>query len=344
MAIAERGYTHWKGELRSRGLRWFTIARWGVKQSGQSKWLKRLVLMAWLPLLYWVLAFFVVGQVTEASTIDQAKDMWQFQLMRVQFGSKLAEEFIKDPAAFRPMVWSTLVYFFLRYTQLFWVMIVVAIVGPKLVSQDLQSRSLALYFSKPLTRFDYVTGKLAVVGFWVAMVTLIPTLVLYGLSILFSPSGETLAQTFTVVPRVIAYSLLLVFGTGAPMLALSSLTSNARFLGFLWAGGWVMTHVASFVLSVALFLGDGGKAVKGNDWTGVVSYFKNLDSVAYRLLDLDALLTPAAALSPKAAKWLDRLSYDHDWRISLALILTVSVASLVVVTLRIGKPGEAGSK
>jgi ABC-type transport system involved in multi-copper enzyme maturation permease subunit len=272
--------------------------------------------------------------------------------MRVQFGSQLAEAFIADPASFRPMVWSTLVYFFLRYTQLFWVMIVVALVGPKLVSQDLQSRSLALYFAKPLTRFDYVLGKLAVVGFWVAMVTLVPTLVLYALSILFSPSAETLAQTITVVPRVITYSLLLVIGTGAPMLALSSLTPNARFLGFLWAGVWVMTHVASFILSVALFLGKGGPkggfdaapVRDGSDWTGLVSYFKNLDSVAYRLLDLDVLLTPAAELSPRASRWLTRLSYDHDWRLSLAIVIAVSIASLVVVSVRIGRPGEAGSK
>lgn len=343
MGIASKGYTHWDGALGGQALRWLTIARWGVLQTGRSKWVRRLVIVAWLPLLWWTIAFFVFGWATDVSTVAQAEDTVMFKFLQARYGGALADSFVRDPTSFRPMLWSALIYYFLRYTQLFLVMLVVAVVGPKLVSEDLQSRSLALYFAKPLTRFDYVAGKLCVVGFWVAMVTVIPTLVLYGLSVLASPSVETLAQTWTVVPRVLAYSVLLMLATGAPMLALSSLTSNTRFLGFLWAGIWVMSHVASGILSLATTVGRGADAI-GHNWTGLLSCSKNLDSIAFRLLDIDNVLAPATKLSARAAKAMSKLSYDHDWRISLALVLVVAAVSLAVVTVRIGRPGEAGSK
>jgi ABC-type transport system involved in multi-copper enzyme maturation permease subunit len=343
VGIAAKGYTHWEGSLRGRTFRWLTIARWGVTQTGRSKWLRRLVIAAWLPLLWWTVIFFIFGWATDVGTLQQAEDTVMFKFLKGAYGGALADSFVEDPKSFRPMLWSALIYYFLRYTQLFLVMLVVAVVGPKLVSEDLQSRSLALYFSKPLTRFDYVAGKLCVVAFWVAMVTVIPTLVLYGLSVLASPSIETLAQTWTVVPRVLVYSVLLMLATGAPMLALSSLTHNTRFLGFLWAGIWIMSHVASGVLSLALTVGRGAEEI-GHNWTGLLSCLKNLDSIAFRLLDIDAIVAPATALSPRAAQKLADLSYDHDWRVSLALVVTAIVGSLVVVTVRIGRPGEAGSK
>lgn len=339
MPIVASGYRRWEGTRRGRAWRFLVIARAGVRVTGRSRWLWRFVLLAWLPLLYYGLAFFAVGQLTEARTIDAAKDMWQFQVLRGTFGGPLAERFLEDPTAQRPAIWAALIHFFMHYTQIFCVMIVVAIVGPRLVSEDLRSRALALYLARPITRLDYVAGKLAVVCFWVSAVTLFPALALYALSIVFSPSIDALVQTVGVVPRVVAVSLLLMVGTGAPMLALSAVFPQPRFLAFLWAGAWVMSGVASNVLSLALF----PRGSEG-DWTGLLSVSSNFDAVAFRLFDLERLLRPAAEVSPRAAQLLDDLSHGHDWTWSLLLIFAVSAASLAVVALRIGRPGEAASR
>ena len=346
MPIHARGYGQWRGELRGQGLRWLTIARWGIRLSGKSKWLRRLVLVAWLPLLYYVLMFFVVGRLTELNTLERAQELWQYQALRGLFGTAFTDAFVADPGAYRPAIWAVLIHFFMHWTQIFCVMIVVAVVGPRLVSDDLQSRALALYFSKPLTRVDYVVGKLAVVSFWVGAVTLAPSLVLYALSIAFSPGVETLFQTASIVPKVVVYAGFLMLGTGAPMLALSSLTPNPRLLGFLWAGCWVMSSVASFVLSQTLFPAFGRRGLQGveGNWTGLVSFSKNLDAVGFRLFELEELLRPVAEVSPNADKLLRTLSYGHDWRLSLALILGLAAASLALVFRRIGRPGEAGAR
>ncbi|MHC5039364.1 MAG: ABC transporter permease subunit, partial [Planctomycetota bacterium] len=253
MPIFEKGYRRWEGVLRGRFFRWVTIARMGIRLTWKGKWVRRFVMIAWLPLLYFGLVFFAVGQMTDVGNLDSAQRMWQFQMLRGLFSKTVMEQFIQDPQSFRPLIWSLLIHLFMHYTQIFCVMIVVAIVGPKLVSEDLKSRALSLYFSKPLTRVDYVAGKLAVVAFWIGMVTLAPSLTLYGVSILFSPSISTLVQTFGVVPKIFLYSALLMIGCSTIMLALSACTPNSRFLGFIWAGFWVMTSVASRILSVTLF-------------------------------------------------------------------------------------------
>lgn len=344
MPIYARGYGAWRGELRGRAFRWLTIARWGVRLTGKSKWLRRLVLVAWLPLLYYVLMFFVVGKLTELHTLEKVTGLWQYEVLRGLFGTKFTDAFVADPAAYRPVIWAVLIHFFMHWTQIFCVMIVVAIVGPGLVCGDLQSRALSLYFSKPLTRIDYIAGKLAVVAFWVGAVTLAPSLVLYALSVAFSPGVETVFQTISIVPKVVAFAAFLMLGTGAPMLALSSLTPNPRFLGFLWAGFWVMSSVASFVLSQTLFPAFGRARVIERNWTGLVSFSKNLDAVGFRLFGVEELLRPVAEISPNAERLLRTLSYGHDWRLSLALVLGVAAISLAVLARRIGRPGEAGAR
>lgn len=339
MPIVASGYRRWEGTRRGRLGRFLVIARAGVHVTGRSRWLWRFVLLAWVPLLYYGLAFFAVGQLTEARTVDAAKDMWQFQMLRGMFGGPLAERFLDDPTAQRPAIWAALIHLFMHYTQIFCVMIVVAIVGPRLVSEDLRSRALALYLARPITRVDYVAGKLAVVCFWVGMVTLLPALVLYALSIVFSPSVATFTQTVGVVPRVVAVSVLLMVGAGAPMLALSSIFPQPRFLAFLWAGAWVMSSVASRVLSLALYPG-----TREGDWTGLLSVSANFDAVAFRLFDIEGLLRPAADVSPRLTRLVEGLSHGHDWTWSLALILVVAAASLAVVAVRVGRPGEAASR
>jgi len=344
MPIFEKGYRRWDGEMRGRVFRWLTIAKQGIRLSWKGKWVRRFALVAWLPLLYYGLIFFAVGQMTDVSNLEKAREYWQFRMMEDMFGGPLAEKFAEDPASFRPLIWSLLVHFFMHYTQIFCVMIIVAIVGPKLVSEDMKSRALSLYFSKPLGRIDYLFGKFAVVAFWVGAVTLLPSRVLYAVSILFSPGLETLVQTLGIVPKVFLYSLFLMTGCGTIMLALSSLSPNARLLGFVWAGFWVMSSVASRILSLTFFppFGREGPVTEGN-WTGLVSFSANFDAVGVRLFEIERLLGPVAAVSDRADALLKNLSYGHAWGWSLLIIGALTALSAVVVFRRVGRPGEAGT-
>lgn len=318
MPLLEKGYRRWDGALRGRFFRWLTIAQMGVRLAFRGKWIRRFLMLAWLPLLYYSLVFFVVGQVTRIEALQQAQRMWQYDVMMLLFGEGIPERLVTDPAALRLPIWALLFHLFMHYTQVFCVMIVVAIVGPKLVSEDLKSRALSLYFVRPLTRRDYVLGKLAVVSFFVAAVTLAPALALYAVSIAFSPRLDTLVQTFVVVPKIFLFSLLLMVVCGLVMLALSSLITQARFLGFAWAGFWVLSAVAAKVLSWTLFpAGRGNGAPAKGDWTGLVSFSANFDAVGFALFDLEGTLRQVGTESGFFRVLRERLSYGHDWWWSL---------------------------
>ena len=57
--------------------------------------------------------------------------------------------------------------------------ILTVLVAPPLISRDLSNNALPLYLSRPLSRTEYVLGKMAVVAFLLSLVTWIPGLILF---------------------------------------------------------------------------------------------------------------------------------------------------------------------
>src|SRR5687768_4394841 len=57
--------------------------------------------------------------------------------------------------------------------------ILTVLVAPPLISRDLANNALPLYLSRPLSRTEYVLGKMAVVVFLLSMVTWIPGVLIF---------------------------------------------------------------------------------------------------------------------------------------------------------------------
>jgi ABC-2 type transport system permease protein len=57
--------------------------------------------------------------------------------------------------------------------------ILTVIVGPVLISRDLSNNALPLYLCRPLTRLDYVIGKMSVIGILLSLITWVPLLLLF---------------------------------------------------------------------------------------------------------------------------------------------------------------------
>lgn len=62
----------------------------------------------------------------------------------------------------------------------FMAMILTFVVGPVLVTSDIRNNGLALYFSRPVTRSEYVLGKSLVLIILLSVITWIPGLLLFG--------------------------------------------------------------------------------------------------------------------------------------------------------------------
>ncbi len=71
--------------------------------------------------------------------------------------------------------------FFLHFlgVQSFFAFILMAIVGPGLVSPDLANNALPLYLCRPFSRAEYVVGKMAILVWLLSLITWIPGLILF---------------------------------------------------------------------------------------------------------------------------------------------------------------------
>jgi ABC-type transport system involved in multi-copper enzyme maturation permease subunit len=93
--------------------------------------------------------------------------------------------------------------------------ILTVLVAPPLISRDLSNNALPLYLCRPLSRTEYVLGKMAVVGFLLSLVTWVPGLLLFvfqaslaGVSWLWSNLWMAWSIFFGSVVWIILLSLL----------------------------------------------------------------------------------------------------------------------------------------
>ncbi|HEV3384110.1 MAG TPA: ABC transporter permease subunit [Gemmata sp.] len=240
MPIFDQGYQHWSGELSGHSWRWLAIARHGVRVGMKSSILRLMLLFAWLPAIGLAFAMSLWGLVEQKSPLIQAL------LSYLQF---LGPEILSDPKSYRVEVW-TLCYSYFLLTELRFSMILILIVGPSLISQDIRFNALPLYFSRPLRRIDYFLGKLGVIGYFLGMVLVVPSIVAYVLGLLFSMDMSILKDTFPLLLASVAYGLVVTLSAGLLMLALSSLSRNSRYIGLFWIGVWFITSITGNILEL----------------------------------------------------------------------------------------------
>jgi ABC-2 type transport system permease protein len=242
MPIFDQGYQHWSGELSGHTWRWLAIARHGVRIGMKSTILRLLLLFAWLPAIGFAFVLSVWGLVEQQSPLIQPL------LGYIQ--PVLGSEILRDPKTFRVEVW-TLCYQYFLLTEMRFSMILILVVGPSLISQDIRFNALPLYLSRPLRRIDYFLGKLGVIGYFLGMVLIVPAIVGYVLGLMFSMDLSIIVDTFPILLASVAYGAVITLSAGLLMLALSSLSRNSRYIGLFWVGVWFITSITSFILEKA---------------------------------------------------------------------------------------------
>jgi ABC-2 type transport system permease protein len=277
MPIFDQGYQHWNGRLRGHAWRWLTITLQGVRAQTKNRWVWAVLALACFPAL--ILSGFLVLW----GLFEQRSSLLTPLLFLLQ---GLPEELRAGPKGFRTSFWTIAFQQFLD-VQLFFGMLLVLLVGPELISQDLRFNAIPLYLSRPVRRLDYFAGKLGVIAAFLVAVMIAPVLLAYGLGIAFSLDPTVLRDTWRVFLAALAYGAIVVGSAGLLMLALSSLSRNSRYVSALWIGVWVLSGIASTVLHQAI----------RKDWCPLLSYTANLGRVRDALFDSEAAWRQVTALS-----------------------------------------------
>jgi len=190
--------------------------------------------------------------------------------------------------------------------QSFWVFVITVYVGAGLIANDRRANALQIYLSKPLMRSEYILGKLAVLFSFLTIVTLVPALLLLLLKVLFDGNFTFLKNNLFVIPAITISALLQVLLASFTMLALSSLSKSARYVGILYVG---ITFFTSAIYG-ALY------AITGSTRISWISIGANLEQV------VDVIFR----LKPR---------YATPWQVSLLVIIGLIVVSISVLERRV---------
>jgi ABC-2 type transport system permease protein len=120
-----------------------------------------------------------------------------------------------------------------------------AVTAPEVIGRDQRNQTLALYFSRALSRTDYVTAKLAALVFGILIVQLIPqTLLLIGNAVATEEVVDYLSENLDEIPPILVSAFIIATMMSSVSLAIACQTPR-RY----WASGAVIIY---FVIATAL--------------------------------------------------------------------------------------------
>src|SRR5262245_15883529 len=268
MPIHDQGYRRYGGTRAPRGQAWSVITRAGLRTMLAKRMFLGLLLVAWGP-------FFVRAvQIYAAANLPQAA-----------FLRPTAETFRQ----------------FLDQQSIF-VFFVTVYVGAGLIANDRRANALQIYLSKPLTRAEYVFGKLAILVVFLLAVTWVPAMVLLLVQIAFAGNFTFLRTNLFLFPAITVFAAIQVVTVSVAMLALSSLSKSARYVAILYAMLLFFTTAIYGVLYAVT-------RSSSFSWVSLSANIEQVGNIIFRM--------PA--------------KYDTPWPVSLlVIVITVAVCGVVL--------------
>ncbi len=214
--IHDQGYRRYGGGRAPRGRGWAVIAGAGIRTLLGRRTFLGLLLLAWLPFFVRAVQFYAAANLPQAAMLAPSAQTFR--------------SFFEQQSIF--------VFFITVY------------VGAGLIANDRRANALQIYLSKPLTRVEYVFGKLTVLLTFLLLVTWVPAILLLVVQIMFAGNFTFLANNVYLFPAITVLSLVEALAVSSTMLALSSLSNSARYVGILYAALIFFTEALYGVLTV----------------------------------------------------------------------------------------------
>jgi ABC-2 type transport system permease protein len=274
LPIYEQTYRRHEARGALRRVRFWPISREALRLILARRWFLALLVAAWLPFVVQVIRIYIVTRFPEANRILPVDGRL--------FGELLA--------------W-----------QAFFTMFITIFGGAGLVANDLRTGAILVYLSRPLTRRDYVIGKLGVLLLLNLSATLGPGLALYGVALALAPDLFWKWDLAWIAPAVVVQSLAVSLVMSLVALAISSLSRSARVAGLGFFGLLIGLEVARGILY----------ALYRRPETALLSLQADLRSLGVTLFGLT-----------------DR-SVSVPWAYAMAVLAAVSVGCVLVLRSRV---------
>lgn len=216
--------------------------------------------------------------------------------------------------------WAVLLLTLFRYPQSSMLVLVMGIAAPSLIANDVRSRAFLIYFSRPITRLEYILGKMGTMVFYLLMITTLPAILLYLAGVALSPDISVVFKTWDLPLRILAASAMLILPTTSVALMFSSMTTESRYAGFAWFALWILGYVMFGIVMAYSTVLTGGVIVDPG-WRALLSPYHTLGFVQAWAFGLEAETDPVI---PAAV-----------------ILISVTVASLALLYYRVSSPMRA---
>ncbi len=202
MPIHDQGYRRYAGRREPNGRRWWVIARAGLQERLRERRFLVLLLASWGPFLVRAVQVYVASNYPQASFLAPTAQTFR--------------EFLDQQSIF--------IFFVTIY------------VGAGLIANDRRANALQIYLSRPLTRLEYIVGKLTTLLVFLIGVTWAPAVFLLVLQMLFAGDGSFIRSNLFLLPAITLFSAIQTLVAALTILALSSLSNSRRFVSVMYAG------------------------------------------------------------------------------------------------------------
>jgi ABC-2 type transport system permease protein len=270
--IHDQSYRHYGGGKAIPGRSWTVIAWAGIRGFIRKRAFMGLLIFALAPFLVRAVQLWISSNYPQASILAPSAETFR--------------QFLEQ--------------------QDFFVFVITVYVGSGLIANDRRANALQIYLSKPLMRSEYIVGKLAVLFAFLLLITFVPAMLLLMLKVMFDGSFTFLKNNVFLIPAITIGSLLQVALAAFTMLALSSLSKSARYVGILYVG---ITFFTTAIYGV-LYAITGSSRVS---WISIVANVSQVVDVVFRL-------------KPR---------YATPWQVSLLVIIGLVVVSMSILERRV---------
>jgi len=208
MPVYERTYRTFDGEVK-RHFRWWSVVKQELRILRTAR--PFVVLMVVGGLLALMRLFQIIIFDTLATDPTSFVSMAAQQVEALQVNPQMWFDFLRQQA---PIVFVVMLY-----------------AGSGMICDDLRNNLLEIYFSKPLSWWDYVIGKFMTLLLIGLALTGVPAILFVFFHNILAPGMDTFRETWWLVFSSIGYSLVICVPCALGILASSALFNSQRFAG-----------------------------------------------------------------------------------------------------------------
>jgi ABC-type transport system involved in multi-copper enzyme maturation permease subunit len=259
MPIYEQAYRRYEARAALRQVRFWPITREALRLLFARRAFLVLSIVAWIPALGFILYVYGVSRVAAANP---------------------------DVTRIAPL--DGRIFLWLYFAQTLAAFVVTTFSAAGLVASDRRSGAMVLYLSRPLTRRDYMIGKLAVPLLLNLALTVGPGLLVYAVALGIAPDTLRATGFAALLPGVVAYGAAIAVATSVLGVGISAASRSARVAG-----------LSFFAVALGLEpIATIARALSGSPRAGLISVRACLEALGASLLGVSA---PPAAPRPLEA-------------------------------------------